>query len=146
MAWVEITEELFLSRLSAPERRALASAATGDAQPDPVTTVLTATVAEWRSWLRTVSRLAIGCKLPEEVINHALVDARHRVFTRLPGMAALLDEARIREWQDAISVRNNLRKLSILPPSDDEAEPADTPAGRPGPAIGTKGPSQVIPW
>lgn len=46
--------------------------------------------------------LGAGSTVPDELRDVCLVLIRHRVFTRLPGMKRLLDELRVREYDEAM--------------------------------------------
>jgi hypothetical protein len=145
--WVELTPEILLAALSGPERDALSRAAVGPAQEDALGEIAANIAAEWRGGLRRVVRLdARPLYVPDELLTHILADYRYRAFTRLPGMSRLLDEPRREEWRRANAVRDNIHKLSIAPPDENNAETIEN-SGRPGPAIGNpKNPSKVTPW
>lgn len=113
--WIAVTKDLLISRVTEPERKALATAATASGQ-DPLADIAADVVSEWRGALRTVTVLAAGSTLPDEIMTHALADFRYRAFTRLPGMKSLLDDLRVKEWDRANHVRDNLKAISFESP------------------------------
>lgn len=133
MAWTIITSASLLSRLATAEQSALATVLT-DSQ-DVLAEIASGICAEWRGGLaRHVTLDVRPTALPAEVMVHVLADFRYRAYTRLPNMGSLLDELRVKEWERANQVRDNLGKISIEPPSP-EYTPAETPSGSPAPSI-----------
>lgn len=134
--WRELTPDSLLTRLAAAEQSALATAATD--LPDVLAEIAADVAAEWRGRLARVTPLSVRpLALPSEIFGHVLADYRYRAYTRLPGMGELLDALRVREWERALQVLDNLAKVQIAPP-----EPADTPAADPG---GSPLPSITVP-
>ena len=132
MAWKELTPERLLTRLADAEQSALAGAAT--ALPAVLGDIAATVAAEWRSRLARLSPLSRRpLALPSEIEQHVLADYRYRAYTRLPGMAALLDELRVAEWERALKVMDNLEKVRIEPPEADDLP--DTPSALPKPLI-----------
>ena len=133
MAWLIITSASLTSRLATVEQSALASVLT-DSQ-DVLQEIASAICAEWRGGLaRHVTLDVRPNAIPEEVMGHVLADFRYRAYTRLPNMGSLLDDLRVKEWERANTVRDNLGKISIEPP-DPEHSPTETPSGSPLPSI-----------
>ena len=123
--WIEMTPETLLSRLAGAEHDALRTAATAFGQGDPLEEIAAQVAADWRGGLRRVGPVDRRPGfVPDEVLIHILAHFRYSAFTRLPGMSALLDEPRVREWERANQVRENLAKLTIAPPDDDYLDSA----------------------
>lgn len=135
--WIELTPDVLLSRVSAPEREALATAAAAESQTDALGEVAAMVAADWRSGLRRVCAPdARPLWVPDELLGHILADYRYRAFTRLPGMETLLDALRVREWDRAMEVRDALAKWSVAPPGAGFAEGAESGSpGRPAPRV-----------
>jgi hypothetical protein len=132
MAWQTVTPTALLARLSDPERRALEQVAAAPDQANALAEIAALVVADWRGGLRRVTRLhADRARLPEEIMLHVLADFRYRAFTRLPNMRSLLDELRVREWERAMRVRDNLADISVEEPDD----PEGALTGRPLPSV-----------
>lgn len=135
--WIDLTPELLLSRVSAPERDALAEAAADPSQSDALEDVARMVAADWRAGLRRVTAPdRRPLRIPDELLSHILADFRYRAYTRLPGMGRLMDDLRVREWDRAMDTRANLNKWTVAPPEDGWAEgPESGSPGRPGPLI-----------
>lgn len=135
--WTELTPELLLKRVSAPERDALATAATDPTQLDTLADTAAMVAADWRAGLRRVCAPDRRERyVPTELFSHILADFRYRAFTRLPGMDQLLDPLRVEEWKRAMTVRDNLIKWTVAPPDPGMAEGAEEGSpGRPAPMI-----------
>ena len=134
--WRELTPDSLLSRLASTEHTALATAATD--LPAVLEDIAADVAAEWRGRLARHTRLPLRpLALPSELWPHVLADYRYRAFTRLPGMGALLDELRVREWERAVQVMDNLGKVQIEPPEAADLPPGAA-AGGPMPAIQPK--------
>jgi hypothetical protein len=119
--WVEFTAPALLSRVTGPEFDALQTAATSPEQEDVLADIAATIVADWRAVLARVAALSKRrLALPTEVEAHVLAHFRHAAFTRLPGMKRLLDEGRVREWERANKIHDNLAKLVIEPPDPDD--------------------------
>ena len=135
--WIELSPDLLLSRISDPERNALATAATAYTQADVLGDVAAMVAADWRAGLRRVcapDRRPL--RIPDELAGHILADYRYRAFTRLPGMDALLDDLRVEEWRRAMTVRDNLIKWTFAPPEAEWVEGAENGSpGKPSPMI-----------
>jgi hypothetical protein len=133
--WQPLTAESLLSRLSGQETSRLRTAALGTGQTDALTEIATLVAAEWRGGLRRVTSVDTRAGyVPDELMMHLLADFRYRAFTRLPGMAELLDDRRMEEWRRANTVRDNLVKVSIAAPEAAYTETSST-SGKPGPSI-----------
>jgi hypothetical protein len=130
MAWTAITAATLLSRVSGPEKTALESAALATGQTGVLDDIAAMVRADWRGGLRLVTAVdSDATRLPGELLVHVLADFRYRAFTRLPGMRSLLDEARVREWERAMKVRDALSKNSYTAPDDPvEADSVPVPS------------------
>jgi hypothetical protein len=116
--WQMLTPEALLSRLSGPEHQALDRAAIDWQQDDALAAIAHEVAEEWRGGLRRVTTVDVRTDaVPSEVLIHILADFRYRAFTRLPGMRQLLDERRVEEWKRALSIRDNLHKISYELPA-----------------------------
>lgn len=116
MAWIELTEMEVFSRLSDTEMEALKDSATNSEQPDVVAKIISMCVQEWRGLIRRHHAVAGGNTIPTEIEGHVLADIRYRLFTRLPGMKALLDERRVDEWEEANRTKDRLKNYVFETP------------------------------
>ena len=133
--WIQLSSDTLLNALTSPEHTALNNAAVGQGQDNVLADIATSVAKEWRGGLRRVCTVdARDGYVPDELLVHILADFRYRAFTRLPGMKGLLDDLRIEEWKRANQVRDNLIKISIVPPDDANAE-TETQSGKPSPSI-----------
>ncbi len=131
--WRNLTPDTLQSRLTSGEHSALATAATN--LPNVLEDIAADVAAEWRGRLARLVPLSVRpLALPSEIFTHVLADYRYRAFTRLPGMAALLDALRVAEWERACSVMNQLAKIQIDPPEPGDLPPTE-PGGSPDPMI-----------
>ena len=136
--WFELTPDTLLTRISAPEKRALENAAVDFSQTDVLGSIAAEIAAEWRGALaRHISLDTRRLALPDEVRLHILADFRWRAWTRLPGMRTFLDEARRAEWDRANQIRDNgLGKITFEPAVAPNA-PDDPGEAQPVPAFET---------
>ena len=133
--WTELTATTLLSRVAGAEKTALERAALADGQSAVLAEIAALIAAEWRSGLRRVTVLdSRPAHVPSELLVHILAHFRYAAYTRLPGMAALLDDRRVAEWTRANQVRDSLARVSIEAPDAAYAETSST-SGKPGPAI-----------
>jgi len=116
--WIELTPDLILKRISAPEKNALNSAAKDIEQEDVLAEVCGLVAPDWRGVLaRYVTLDPRPLALPDELMIHILADFRYRAWTRLPNMKTFLDERRVAEWERANKVRDTLlHTYTIEPP------------------------------
>ena len=144
--WIQLTPETLLGSITGMEAARLRTAALGDGQTDALSDIAANVAKEWRGGLRRVTVVdSREGYVPDEILVHILADFRYRAFTRLPGMAELLDALRVDEWKRANQVRDSLSKISIQAP---EAEYAETAAnsGKPGPAIADPETDSILGW
>lgn len=122
MAWVSITSADVERKLAADEFSAISEASLPDGvtAADIIAAEITQTVAEVRGYVAGNKSNILGeaGTIPDELMEAALVILRYKVFTRLPAMKALLDELRVREYDEAL---RRLRDVSagrfvIVPP------------------------------
>lgn len=117
LMWIILDSEALLSRLSGPEHQALDRVAMDWQQDDVLGQIAHEVAEEWRGALRRATVVDTRPDaVPSEVLIHILADFRYRAFTRLPGVGNLLDERRVEEWKRALSIRDNLHKMSYERP------------------------------
>lgn len=135
--WIDLTPDLLLRRVSAPERDALATAAADPSQTGTLEDTAAMVAADWRAGLRRICAPDLRpLRVPDELLIHILADFRYRAYTRLPGMAELLDALRVKEFDRAVEVRDTLNKWTVAPPEEGSAEGAESGSpGKPGPLI-----------
>jgi hypothetical protein len=144
--WLELTPEKLLAAMTDRESSALSRLAIGANQTDALVEIAANIAAEWRGGLRRVTVVdSRALYLPDELFIHILADFRYRAFTRLPGMASLLDNLRVEEWRRANTVRDNLSKVSIVAPDTAYAETAGS-SGKPGPTVADPDTDSVLGW
>ncbi len=134
--WIILTTDYLLSRVTAPEKAALDTAARDPRQASALAEIAPQIASQWRGkigrWATLDKRPAA---VPDELLIDLLADFRYRAFTRLPGMKSLLDELRVREWDRAMKTLDNLKDFAIAPP-DPENLPDPAGSGRQMPATG----------
>ncbi len=135
--WIDLTPDLLLSRVTAPERDALASAAADPSQSAVLEDVAAMVASDWRAGLRRICAPdKRPLRVPDELLIHILADYRFRAYTRLPDMTDLLDALRVKEFERAEDVRDSLIKWTVAPPEAGYAEGGDGAAsGKPAPVI-----------
>lgn len=144
--WMQLTADALLSRVTGVEQAKLNSAALKSGQSGVLEEIAGNLASEWRGGLRRVTTLdRRGGYVPDELLIHILADFRYRAYTRLPGISELLDDNRVKEWERANTVRDNLAKVSYAPPDPEYAETAEQ-SGKPGPAIADPDEASVLGW
>lgn len=144
--WIPLTPDTLLAALSGREAAALRSAALGDNQDDALDDIAANVALEWRGGLRRLTVVdARAGYVPDELIVHILADYRYRAFTRLPGLADLLDEHRVEEWRRANKVRDNLGRVAIAAPDAEHAETGES-SGKAGPSIADPDEESLLGW
>lgn len=142
--WIQLTASSLLTRVSSAEQARLNRAAVATAQTDVLGEIARQVAADWRSGLRKVTTVDSRADyVPDELISHILAHFRYSAYTRLPGMGELLDDLRVKEWDRANTVRDNLIKHSVGAPDPAYAETVAT-SGKPGPAIAEPQPETVL--
>jgi len=133
--WNPLTAETLLSRLTGIEQTKLNTVALKAGQSDALEEIAAQVAKEWRGGLRRYTVLdSRPGYVPDELLIHILADFRYRAYTRLPGMSDLLDDLRVKEWDRANTVRDNLVKVTVEAPDAEHAETAEK-SGKPGPSI-----------
>lgn len=144
--WIQLTADTLLSRVTGPEQAKLNTAALKAGQTGVLDEIALQIAKEWRGGLRKVTALdAREGYVPDELLIHMLADFRYRAYTRIPGMAELLDDLRVNEWNRANQVRDALVKVSIQAPDAEHAETSAT-SGKPGPAIADPETDSILGW
>jgi hypothetical protein len=124
--WNQLTSELLRTSLSASERSTLDKVALDPEQQNVLAEIATNIASEWRGGLRSVCVIdSRAGYVPDELLIHILADFRYRAFTRLPGMKGLLDDLRVKEWDRAMKVRDNLKSITVVLPDADHLEAAE---------------------
>lgn len=124
--WIQLTSELLRTSLSASERATLDKVALDPEQQNVLAEIATNIASEWRGGLRSVCVIdSRAGYVPDELLIHILADFRYRAFTRLPGMKGLLDDLRVKEWDRAMKVRDNLKAITVVLPDTDHLEAAE---------------------
>ena len=144
--WIQLNSERLLASVTGKEATRLRTAALGEGQSDALAEIAANVAKEWRGGDRRVTVVdARDGYVPDELLVHMLADVRYRAFTRLPGMSELLDDLRVKEWDRANTVRDNLSKVSIVPPDAEHAETSEQ-SGKPGPSIADPDTGSVLGW
>jgi len=142
--WIQLTAESLLTRVSSNEQARLNRAAVSTDQDNVLGEIAQQVASDWRSGLRKVTTVDTRTDyVPDELISHILAHFRYAAYTRLPGMGELLDDLRVKEWDRANTVRDNLIKHSVQAPDAAYAETTAT-SGKPGPAIAEPEPETVL--
>jgi phage gp36-like protein len=120
MAWQTITESNVQTKLAGAELTALQSSALATGQASPLAETITTVIDEIRGYIAAnhANTLGTAGTIPSKLVSAAVVIIRYRLCTRLP-VKSLLDENRVREYQDAIKLLERVAdgKFSIEDPS-----------------------------
>lgn len=132
MAWITITEDDVVTKLSGPENSALKTAALKSAQTNPLTEVIEQIVLEVRGHVAACERntLGAGATIPDELLGAAINRIRFELATRLP-VSSLLNEDRKEANRQAIALLQRVAECKFLVVQPEEA--AEDQAG--GPAV-----------
>ena len=132
MAWTALAPSDLAERLSAPEYDSVRRAALGRYGEEQAQ-VLADTVAEVRGRVAACARNRLGAPdtVPGEVRAAALAIFRWRFLTRLPGLKALLTDARKAEYDDALRLLEAAAAGKFAIEQPEEPEEADTGAVAP---------------
>lgn len=132
MAWITITEDKVLTKLSGPEKAAMNSAALQAAQIAPLPEIIDEITKEIRGYVAACPGNILGPlgTVPDELLGAAISRIRFEFATRLP-VTSLLTEDRRTANSNAISLFQRVAdcKFAIIDP----VTPADEQAG--GPSI-----------
>ena len=134
MAWITLTAGDLAERMAGPEYDAVRKAATGTYGQEQAQ-VLADTVAEVRGRVAACARNRLGPAgtVPEELRGAALAIFRWRFLTRVPGLKALLTDARKAEYDDALRLLEaaSACRFAVEQPE----EPVETDTGTTAPSI-----------
>jgi len=128
--WITLSSADLKNKLSAAEYASVTTAQVqeGKTAEEVIAEELGATVSMVRGYVgaRQSNVLGDGVTIPDELKDAALVVMRHKVFSRLPGLKRLLDEARVREYEDAMVQLRDVAagRFAVVPPvvvSEDQA-------------------------
>lgn len=131
MAWITITEDDVITKLSGPEKAAMNSAALQALQVPPLPEVIEQVVKEVRGYVAACARntLGDGLTIPDELLGAAITRIRFELATRLP-VAALLTEDRRRANEAAITLLRDVAACSfaIVSPETPSTEEVGGPS------------------
>lgn len=132
--WITPTIATLQAHLSGPEYEALRSAARAAGQSaDSLTTdSLARSVATVRGYVGARHTLGLEGTIPDELESALGCIWRYEYITRLPNSDRLLDDRRLRAWENAIATLKDVSagRFAIVPPTS-PAEDA-MQAGGPG--------------
>lgn len=134
MSWITLTEARIANRLADAELTAVKTAAIGSGQTGSgvLADAIGAVTAEVRGYVAACSRnvLGDGATIPVELESAALALLRRYLFTRLPGMRALYNDARERETDDALRLLRDVAacKFAVMQPETAAADQVGGPA------------------
>lgn len=144
MAWNTITIADVQNKLAAAEYAAVTTASLPDGKTgsDVVNEEITNAIQEVRGYVagRVANVAGEGSTVPDELRDTTLVIIRYRVFTRLPGMKRLLDELRVKEYDEA------LRKLRDVSAGRFRVVDPETPAADQASGSSIQVVSKTQPW
>lgn len=129
MAWITLTENDVVTKLSAPELAALKTAALQTEQTDPLPEVIAQVVSEVRGYVAACERnvLGTGSTIPDELLGAAINRIRFELATRLP-VRSLLTEERVKANDQAITLLRDAAACRFLVTAPETAAP-DQPGG-----------------
>ena len=114
MAWSTISTDDLNGILSAAEYAGVTTASLPDGVTGPqlVAEVISNAITEARGYISADASNVLGVDgtIPDELRATVLVIVRYRIFTRLPKMKALLDDLRVKEYDEAM---RKLRDVSV---------------------------------
>lgn len=122
MAWITLTEDHLKTLMAGPEWTALTNAvlSAGQTAEALVTEALDDTTKRVLGYVGACpdNRLGPEGTIPDELKHTALVIARARLFTRLPGLKSLHDEIRQKEYDGAVDELRSVAscKFAIVQP------------------------------
>ncbi len=131
MAWITLTEDDIITKLSGPEKAAMNSAALQALQAAPLPEVIEQVVKEIRGYVAACARntLGDGPTIPDELLGAAVTRVRFELATRLP-VPSLLTEDRRRANETAITLLRDVAACSFAivapdtPTSDEVGAPS----------------------
>lgn len=126
MAWITITEDDVITKLSGPEKAAMNSAALQTLQTAPLPEIIGQVTREIRGYVAACARntLGDGQTIPDELLGTAISRIRFELATRLP-VTSLVTEDRRRANESAITLLRDVARCDfaiVAPasPSGDE--------------------------
>ena len=132
MAWITPTLDLCKGRLTGPEWNALSNAAknSGQTAEGLAQECIDGLVTEIRGRIPRRIRRGPDGTIPDEITRAFLALWVFDFITRIPGMKALLDDARVKAYENANSSMREMAsdKMQIVPPTD-PAPQAEQAAG-----------------
>lgn len=131
MAWITLTEDDVVTKLSGPETSAMKTAALKVAQIDPLPEVLVQVVREIRGYVAACAAniLGDGSTIPDELLGAAISRIRFELATRLP-VASLLTEDRRKANENALTLLRDVAacKFKIVAPNNPTTEEISSPS------------------
>lgn len=144
MAWITPTLTLCKTRLTGAEWNSISSAAKASSQvaDDMAQQVIDTQVTRIRGRVPSGVLLGEAGTIPDEVLGAFLALWVYEFITRLPAMKSLLDDLRVKSWENANSELRDLAtgKINLVPPVD--AAPSTEQAA--GPGVEVAQPSRTI--
>ena len=134
MAWITPSLTLCKTRLTGAEYTALSSAAKSSSQDADAMAqqVIDTVVTRIRGRVPASVKLGESGTIPDELLGAFLSLWVYEFITRLPQMKSLLDELRVKSWDNANSELRDLAadRINLVPPVD--AAPTAEQAAGPG--------------
>lgn len=131
MAWIIITEDDVITKLSGPEKAAMNSAALQALQVAPLPEVIKQVTLEIRGYVAACKTNILGPlgTIPEELLGTAISRIRFELATRLPVPSLLTDDRRTAN-ADALTRLRDVAgcDFAIVGPTDPAAEQPGGPA------------------
>lgn len=131
MAWITITENDVITKLSGPEKAAMNSAALQALQVPPLPEIIAQVTLEIRGYVAACKTNVLGPlgTIPEELLGTAITRIRFEFATRLP-VASLLTEDRRSANSDALTRLRDVAacNFAIVAPENPAAEQPGGPA------------------
>lgn len=126
MSWIALTSAHLQRKLSAAEWTSITTTQLTDGVtgPEVVADEIAATVRMVVGFVSANRQNVVGPAgtIPDELEDQALSILRHKVFSRLPGLAKrFLDEGRVREYEDAMRILRDVAMGRFLVASPEVA-------------------------
>jgi hypothetical protein len=110
MAWVTVTEDDIMTRLTGAELACIKTAALASGQADPLPVTIANVVNEIRGRLQRVTDLEAGATIPDSLLMLASNIIRMRLITRFPD-AGFVTAERVLEYEQAVAAVENIGPL-----------------------------------
>lgn len=126
--WITLTSSKVAERFAAAEFTAVKSASlqSGQTAAEMITEVIERVTNEVRGYVAACSRNLLGeaGTIPDELEDAALALFVYRFLTRLPNLKSLLDDRRVKAYEDAVALLKNVAvcKFAIVPPTTAAAD------------------------